>query len=74
MERLLLMPTVDRYDGYNSTKTSPTPFDNHISLRDSNEMFALVDFTNGMATHSCYLYLAIYISAGTEFENATLSS
>ena len=39
MERLLLMPTIDRYDGYNSTETSPTPFDNHISIRDSNEMF-----------------------------------
>ena len=39
MERLLLIPTVDRYDGYNSTETLPTPFDNHISIRDSNEMF-----------------------------------
>jgi hypothetical protein len=39
MEQHLLVLTIDQYEGYNLTKTSPTPFYNHTSFRDSNETF-----------------------------------
>ena len=39
MEQHLFVPTVDQCEGYNLTKTSPTPFYNHTSFRDSNETF-----------------------------------
>lgn len=39
MEQHLFVHTSDPCEGYNLTRTSPTPFYNHTSFRDSNETF-----------------------------------